>query len=95
MKLSCLFGHKWTASKYDVEMYKTGIEYAVNILEVQIMEEYYSDMDKFLYAPDNLFVEGYPVTWERKNGMLIFDYEHRTLLKVKTLVPSWVTISNE
>jgi hypothetical protein len=73
----------------------TGISYAIGISDVLNMEKHYSDMDKFLYAPDDLFVEGYPVTWEGKNGMLNFDYERKTLLKVKTLVPSWVTISNE
>jgi hypothetical protein len=71
---------------------ETGIKYAIDISDVLEMEKHYSDMDHFLYAPDDMFVEGIPVSSNRKNGSLIFDYEHKTKLKVKGLVPAWTVI---
>jgi hypothetical protein len=68
--------------------------YAVNISDEIEMDKHYSDMDHFLYAPDDLFVEGIPCSTERRNGMMNFDFEHKIKLKVKTLVPAWITVSD-
>ena len=74
---------------------ETDIQYAVSISDVLIMDKYYSDMDKFLFAPDDLFVDGIPISIERKNGMMNFDFENKIKLKVKTLVPTSMRVSNE
>lgn len=73
----------------------TGHYYAIGISDSIELEKQYSDMDHFLYAPDDLFVDGIPIRIERKNGMMNFDLENKTILKVKTLVPAWITVSNE
>ena len=73
----------------------TGEWYAVDISDAIEIEKHYSDMDKFLYAPDDLMVVGYPVSIERRNGMMNFDVEHKEMLVVKTLVPTYVTVSDE
>ena len=74
---------------------ETDIKYAVSISDVLIIEEYFSDMDNFLYAPDDLFVDGIPISIERKNGMMNFDFKNIIKLKVKSLVPAWMTVSDE
>ena len=72
----------------------TDQRYAVDVADAIEIEKHYSDMDHFLYAPDDLFVEGIPVSYERKNGIMNLDYEHKIKLKVKILVNAWVTISD-
>lgn len=62
----------------------------VNVIEIV---KYYSYWDHFIYAPEDLFVEGYPVSWNKKNGMLNIDYNKKSSLKVKELLPAWVTVS--
>jgi hypothetical protein len=52
-------------------------------------------MDKFLYAPDNLIVEGNLITYNSKNGIIEFDFEHKIKLEVKNLVLTWTTVSDE
>jgi len=74
---------------------ETDIQYAVSISDVLFIEKHYSDIDKFLYAPDDLFVDGIPISIERKNGMMNFDFENKIKLHVKTLVPAWNTVSDE
>ena len=37
--------------------------------------------------------DGYPVNWDKKDGRLNIDYDHKTNLNVKGLIPAWVTIS--
>jgi hypothetical protein len=61
---------------------ETGIKYAIDISEVLIMQKHYRDMDHFLYAPDNLFVDGCLFSSNRKNWMLILDYEHKAKRKI-------------
>jgi hypothetical protein len=58
-----------------------------------VLDKHYSDMDQFLYAPDDLFVNGYLTTNNTKNGMLDFDFEHKVELKVKDLIRTYVTVS--
>jgi hypothetical protein len=72
----------------------TDQRYAVDVADAIEIEKHYSDMDHFLYAPNDLFVDGIPVSTERRNGIMNFDFEHKTKLKVKTLVPAWVTVSD-
>lgn len=65
---------------------ETGNKFALEISDVYSLDKHYSDWDEFLYAPDDLFVKGYLVSYNQKNGMLDFDFENKTKLKVKNLI---------
>jgi hypothetical protein len=67
------------------ENVNTGDRYAVDIPDVVELDKYYSEMDKFLYAPDDLFVDCYPISSNPKNGLINFDYEHKMKINVKVL----------
>jgi hypothetical protein len=69
-----------------------GSEYAIESADVIALDKHYSDMDKFHYAPDDLFVDGYLVTRNYKSGMFEYDFEYKTKLKIKTLIPTWSTV---
>lgn len=67
--------------------------FAITRSDVVAINKHYSDRDHFLYAPDGLFVDGLPCSWDRSSGMLYIEYENKVSLNVKDLVPAWVTVS--
>lgn len=70
----------------------TDESFAISRSNAVEIDKLYSDRDH-LYAPDHLFVDGLLVSWDSSNGMLNIDDEHKTILKVKYLIPAWMTIS--
>lgn len=74
---------------------ETDKDYAVENPDVLIIEKYFRDCDKFLSAPDELFVDGIPISFERKNGMMNLDFDNKIKIKVKSLIPAWITVSDD
>jgi hypothetical protein len=73
----------------------TGDSFVIPKSDAININKFYSGMDKFLYAPDNLIVEGNLITYNSKNGIIEFDFEHKIKLEVKNLVLTWTTVSDE
>jgi hypothetical protein len=64
---------------------RTDDYYAIEISAAKILDTYHSDMDDFLYAPDDLLVECIPVT---------FNYENKIQVKVMSLKKRAIAVSN-
>lgn len=65
---------------------------AVHVSNIEMLNKHYSDMDHFLYAPDDLLVEGIPITFNTR-GLILFDFDNKTKILVKKLKPTWIYIS--
>jgi hypothetical protein len=73
---------------------RTDDYYAIEISAAKILDTYHSDMDDFLYAPDDLLVECIPVTFNRNSGMIDFNYENKIQVKVMSLKKRAIAVSN-
>jgi hypothetical protein len=73
---------------------ETGNIYALDISDVYSLDKHFSDMDEFLYAPDDLYVDGILTTYNPKNGIIDYDPEHMVKIKVKNLKSTWTIISD-
>jgi len=67
--------------------------YAVAIAEVIKLDIHHSDMDNFLYAPEDLSVDCIPVSFNRNNGMIDFE-NNKIRINVHNLKKQSITISD-